>query len=618
MAYERSGMSDKQGNRFEKRWVVQQILYLLAGQIRSIKYEPVGLDEKGVDLWITRTDGQREAQQCKGEQSIRPEWSMADLDRRGILSHLREQLQRNGSHEFALVSATPAVIFRDLTRSARDAESANHFWEYSVQGRSAPHKDEFLRFCKAMRLDHEVQADLETAFDLLRRSHFHLFSDDIQTRRSNETWASCFISGPADRVLDLLSGFAENEGNFRREILACEVYAYLCSKGHTPRDLAHDERLPVLTKALYDRFCNSVRSHLATGRLIPRQETQEILDWIANPGRGQLLLLHGPAGQGKSGILYELAVSLGTRGIPLLPFRLDRQHPQISTQRFGEDRGLPASPVMCLRHLAGERTSVLIIDQLDALRWTSTHSSEAFSICQEMIREAMQLGNNLLVVIGCRTFDLEHDPQIRKWEREQLFSRKIAVSPLSEAAIREVVDHCGFPFDSLSPRERQLLSNFQNLTMWSEIADFGKTSRFSTATELSRQFWQSRWEEIFRRGVSAAEVEALLDEVTSYMEAHSRLDAPERLLEEHPIAAHVLQSLNVLQVSDRRVSFCHQSYLDYQVARKLLGEIDGGSASVLTWLGAKERQSLFRREQLRLVLMRIRDEDLARFLGTLR
>ena len=221
----------------------------------------------------------------------------------------------------------------------------------------------------------------------------------------------------------------------------------------------------------------------------------------------------------------------------------------------------------------------------------------------------MQLGGNLLVVIGCRTFDREHDPQIRKWEREQIFSRKVAVSPLPEAAIREVVDLCGFQFDSLSPREKQLLSNIQNLTMWAEIADSGKTPKFSTATELSRQFWQSRWEEIAMRGVPTTEVEALLDEVTTYMESRCRLDAAARLLEQHPVAADALQSLNVLQVADRRVSFCHQSYLDYEVARKLLGAIDCDSASVLTWLGGRERQSLFRREQLRLVLLRMRDED---------
>jgi len=275
-------------------------------------------------------------------------------------------------------------------------------------------------------------------------------------------------------------------------------------------------------------------------------------------------------------------------------------------------------PLYTVKNKSGTRKAVLIIDQLDALRWTSAHSSEAFPICQELIRQAMQLDGNLLVVVGCRTFDLEHDPQIKKWQQDQVFSCKVALMPLPEQTIRGVVERTGITFDSLTSRERQLLANVQNLTMWTEIVASGTTPRFSTVTQLSRQFWQSRREELAKRKIPTVEVEALLGKVTSYMERECRLDAPERLLEQHRQAADELQSLNVIQVADRKVSFCHQSYLDYQVAQKLLEDIDSGSASVLTWLGNKDRQSLFRREQLRLVLTRMRDEDLARFLRTMR
>ena len=203
-------------------------------------------------------------------------------------------------------------------------------------------------------------------------------------------------------------------------------------------------------------------------------------------------MLHGPAGAGKSGVLYELATELKARGIPLLPLRLDRQPPQGSARRFGEDRGLPDSPALCLQAHSGTRKAVLILDQLDALRWTSAHSSEAFPICQELIRQAMQLDGNLLVVVGCRTFDLENDPQIKKWQQDQLFSRKVAIESLPEQTIREVVERAGITFDSLTQREKQLLANIQNLTMWTEIVASGTTPRFSTVTELSRHFWQSR------------------------------------------------------------------------------------------------------------------------------
>ena len=72
MAFESGGYADKLGNRFEGRWVVRQLLLLLNEQIRSVTLESVGDDEAGVDLWIERLDGVREAQQCKAENGTKP------------------------------------------------------------------------------------------------------------------------------------------------------------------------------------------------------------------------------------------------------------------------------------------------------------------------------------------------------------------------------------------------------------------------------------------------------------------------------------------------------------------------------------------------------------------
>ncbi|WZP01253.1 hypothetical protein EP7_005684 (plasmid) [Isosphaeraceae bacterium EP7] len=619
MAYERGGIADKLGNRFEKLWVVQQLLHLLAGHIQSVKYEAVGPDEVGVDLWISRPDGRREAHQCKGFQGTKPEWSIADLARRGILGNLRYQLEQDLYCEFSFISTTSAGIFRDLADSSRMSENSDSYWEYQIKARSKAHREGFRLFRESLGLLHDVPEDLEIAYRLLRRSHYLPFSDDVQTRRNLEALAACYVSGPSDRVLDALRAFSESDENLRREIYADDVYAYLLSKGHPPRDLARDGRLPVLVGELIDRFTNSIRPHLAAKLLIPRRETQAILEWIAAPGKERLLILHGPAGGGKSGILFELTEELHARGIPFLPLRLDRQPPKVNAQRFGEDCGLPGSPALCLHAVAGNRTAVLVIDQLDALRWTSAHSSEAFSICQEMVRQAMHSGGNLLVVMGCRTFDLENDPQIKKWQQGLACSRNVPVEPLPEATIREVAERAGVPFDSLTRRERQLLSNVQNLTMWAVVAIPGVSERFSTVTELSRQFWKSRWEEISRRGIPTSEVEELLDRITTSMETRSRLDAPGRLMEGRWAAAsEALQSLNVLQVAAGKVSFCHQSYLDYQISNRLLEEIDDGRATVQSWLGAKDGQSLYRRERLRLILLRMRDENPSRFLDSLR
>ena len=119
MGYEPGGYADKLGNRFEGRWVVQQMLLVLSGQLSAITLETVGDDERGVDLWMHYHNGKRNGHQCKGELGNKSQWSMADLHRKGVLEHLRFQLERNQDHEFTLVSSVHARSLLDLCRRAR-------------------------------------------------------------------------------------------------------------------------------------------------------------------------------------------------------------------------------------------------------------------------------------------------------------------------------------------------------------------------------------------------------------------------------------------------------------------------------------------------------------------
>ncbi len=64
--------------------------------------------------------------------------------------------------------------------------------------------------------------------------------------------------------------------------------------------------------------------------------------------------------------------------------------------------------------------------------------------------------------------------------------------------------------------------------------------------------------------------------------------------------------------------FCHQSYLDYLIANRVVDEINKNQKNVLEWLGPKESQSLFRREQLRQVLSLLCDDDIRLFEDTVR
>jgi len=70
MPFESGGMSDKLGNRYEGLWIANKLLSLLDEQIQSVTIEGIGNDEKGVDVWVQRKDGIREAQQRIGDGAL--------------------------------------------------------------------------------------------------------------------------------------------------------------------------------------------------------------------------------------------------------------------------------------------------------------------------------------------------------------------------------------------------------------------------------------------------------------------------------------------------------------------------------------------------------------------
>ena len=131
MPLEPGGYADKIGNRYEGHWTARQLLRLLNEDIRTVQIEPLGEDEPGIDLWIERSDGSRQGQQCKYHDGP---WTLAELNGRGVLRAAEAQLSRSPSYTFALVSPATAPVLDQLCKSAHDStENAEDFFRYQVQ-----------------------------------------------------------------------------------------------------------------------------------------------------------------------------------------------------------------------------------------------------------------------------------------------------------------------------------------------------------------------------------------------------------------------------------------------------------------------------------------------------
>lgn len=615
MGFEAGGYAEKLGNRYEGRWVVRRMIGVLADQSRSITLEAVGDDEQGVDLWLETSEGHREAQQCKAENKARSQWTMADLLSEKVLENLCFQIERNSRHRFTFVSSVPCPLLRDLSRRARDSSgSARDFYEEQIRSTGTKsqgvYEKAFHDFCRALKLDWEQPNDLDRAHTLLSKSDFHLFSADAQGQLDLEALVSMHVAGDAGLVVAALADFAVDR--LRKTLTADEIAHHLVRKGFQLRNLIQDGRVQPCIQELRDTFFSSFGGQLAGGKLIQRAQAKSVIEDLKSVS-SDIVVVHGRAGFGKSGILLEVATNLQELGIPILPLRLDRQVLTGSCRQFGQSLGLPDSPALCLSQLAGERTGVMIIDQLDALRWTSEHSAESWRVCTDLIRQATRQGN-IRIVLACRTFDLEHDPQFASWASTNQI-KKFEVGDLDERTIKDLA---GPDIAKLSPRQLTLLASVQNMSMWLTIRETGGTlASFTSNAELMRKFWENRLQELARRGVTQLETQQLLADVLDFFERKGTLSCPKRLLQPYPVAARELASLNVIRVTGNSVSFCHQSYADYLVALKVLDEITRGNQSIVDWLGEPKRQTLFRREQLRLILSLLRDEDRSCYLKSL-
>ena len=195
-------------------------------------------------------------------------------------------------------------------------------------------------------------------------------------------------------------------------------------------------------------------------QLIHRKETDFTINQIM---QGNSLIIHGKAGVGKSGCIQEIMEFLQKSQILYLGIKLDKFVPDTSADEFGQKLGLPESPIYCLHTLSAGKNCVLILDQLDALRWIGRHSAVALDVCKEMISQANDINKyengKISVVFVSRTFDLETDRGLQSLfsnikNDSNYFWKKVEVGLLCDSDVKTAV---GSDYSTLSTRLKVLL-----------------------------------------------------------------------------------------------------------------------------------------------------------------
>src|SRR5699024_9908340 len=269
---------------------------------------------------------------------------------------------------------------------------------------------------------------------------------------------------------------------------------------------------------------------------------------------GSSLILHGRAGAGKSGCAEEFIQYLKKKEILYLAIKLDKEIPQKSADDYGKELGLPQSPVYCLNAFAPQKPCVLILDQLDSLRWTSTHSASALDVCKEMIRQAEEINKNhggqISILMVSRTFDLETDPGLQSLfeqpkEKETIKWSKIQVGLLSDDEVQNIV---GQPYVHMPMKLKKTLQIPSSLLVWSHLKSDDKRNAVTSSFQLMEEWWSQILNNCQQMSLDHQRVCSCKDKIVSLMDRQGRLALPRTIFndDKNIIEAFVSNGLLVI------------------------------------------------------------------------
>ena len=594
------GAAEKIGNRYEGLWTVSCLLDVMDEKADSIRLEPPGPEEQGFEFWITK-QGIRKYYQVK-RQNNRGHWTLHTLKRDGVLSNFITKLQDPEIH-CVFVSANSAQPLAELSERARSSAS----WEeFNREFLSADQRRKDFGLVRNSLPDLPEQ---ET-YNLLQRVQITTI-DESSLRTMIESRAFTLVDGDAATVVDVLAKMVSDK--VHHKLTAYDIWNHLESRGFRRRRWDKDPHVLRAVEEANQRYLNLLRDQAIVGAVLPRQEVQTVYGRLNESSEKSGVLVTGEAGIGKSGVMLQVVEELLNTDTPVVAFRADRLAFTPLPENVGEQIGLPGSPANVLAAVSQGRRCVLVIDQMDALSLASGRNTDLFDCIYEIVRQA-QAHPQMRILLACRKFDLDHDPRLHQLTGSKGVAEIVTVGRLRHETVREVVSRFDLDANSLNSKQLDLLSLPLHLKLLSELVENeeSRALNFERAQDLYEQFWNYKRRIVEKRLGRQVQWTKVVYALCDYMHEHQTLSAPEVAVEDCYRDAEAMVSENVLDLDSKRFSFFHEGFFDYAYARRFARD----EQSLLHLLASGE-QHLFRRAQVRQILLYLRDAESDRYLADL-
>lgn len=585
------GESDKLGNKFELAWAIRHALSCVLNDRCALIVEDNDTEVGRGSEFTYNTGHLIEVHQVKRQNGNSNGWTVRELADRKIFEVAARHVVAGRHYRF--VSLTPCRPLQELSERARQSEDLADFINHWLTGDLSAVFDQVSAV--------EVLASPQAAWDTLRGMWFSVI-DECELIRTNSMLAECNFSGADGRLVSLAIGDVLLD-NLGKRLTRTELLDLLAERDIKPRfreayQTAH-EQVRAIT--------NSWRHSVQRGLLQPPIERSEANQLVQEINSGQIGLLTGTAGGGKSSVLEQAVVLLESTGAEVLALRLDRFDHFASTVDLGHQLGIETSPAVALAMASHDRTAYLVIDQLDAVSLASGRLPERFDIVMDLIGEALSM-DGMRVVLACRQFDIDNDHRIRA-----LASRAdvttVEVSLLAEEDVESAVVKMGLDPTHLSQSQRVLLQTPLHLVLLGTISSETDALTFQSRGSLFEAFWDRKRQtaDARRRGVRFSEVVKRIANAASERQV---LSVPVEMLDDGDLIkdANVLVSENVLARDSGRIAFFHEAFFDYAFARLWVSREE----SLVDFL-IRDEQALFRRAQVRQILQHLYEREPDRF-----
>lgn len=609
MSLEIGGRADKYGNQYENQYLARLLLRLVQEKYTAIVVEPVGPEGNGVEYVAMRFDGAKEYYQCKASNSTSNSWSISDLSAQRVFDCSKAHVESGHNNSYYFISPLSYNELPELCKRARTNLSAEDFKTYQLSNQKL--RDTFNDCATYYGLDKDNTSDLKRLVKILAHCYYETVPTGKEADRDLNEHVCMAFSGEANHVRALLGQYANDTQSYGVKITSNDVVAYLKLNDIHLRNYHQDpvvlDRINTINEIYWDTF------QPINNKLIHRAETDEVVSQLTAE---RSIMLCGKAGSGKSGCIQETIEHLKENHILYLSIKLDKHIPAGSADNFGRSLGLPESPVFALHTMSAGKPCVLILDQLDCLRWTGRYSANALDVCKEVIAQACSVnkffGGRLSLVFVSRTFDLENDKGLK-----QLFSsscagepikwRKIQVGDFSKKEVAEIV---GSDYEKKSARLRKLLQTPSSLYVWSQLENTCKLNDVSSVYQLMDAWWKQIQTHCDKMGFSSAEISQFKDFIVSRMDMNSSFVLPVQLFNDQQKLMEVLVSIGLLVKIDKQIAFTHQSFLDYFLASKDLRLLYSGE-KLPELVGPMDSQIPTARYRLLIILQNLLESDRA-------